>query len=440
MECSPTSGSKLRGKALPERIRISVFDDPSGSVPLSLQSRRMWPVGIGFAVMFAIFAGVALGQITSMASQEIDSVFSLMFVMFQGFWVLGWSVGVLVLFLLTVLFLFYGETARLVDRRLVHIPRLGPLKIFIEYDLAKVRNLRAAKGGGPDRVRIRFNYGKGDRSLGNDMPIAVAEARIETIQSAIAALGGNDGTPPAELTPRREPPGFDPTRLLKRFGGVPGASSPRTPPRVRRRETESEPLAWTSTSVLALLAANFVPLGGVLLLGWDLGAVMTLFWAENGVIGFYNLLKLGVVSKWGIVFVGPFFVGHYGAFMAGHFLFIYYMFVRGIESSATEGPVLESLGDLFVPLWPALLALTVSHGISFYENFLKGKEHVGRKVGELMGEPYKRIVILHVTIIFGGWLILLLGSPLPALVLFLVLKTATDQAAHRKEHAGQPIG
>ena len=152
-------------------------------------------------------------------------------------------------------------------------------------------------------------------------------------------------------------------------------------------------------------------------------------------IGFYNLLKLGVASKWGIVFVGPFFVGHYGVFMAGHFLFIYYMFVRGIDSSATEGPVLESLGDLFVPLWPAFLALAVSHGVSFYQNFLKGKEHVGRSVGELMGEPYKRIVILHVTIIFGGWLILLLGSPLPALVLFLVLKTATDQAAHRKEHA-----
>ena len=424
-----------RATALPERIRISFFDDPSGSVPLPLQSRRMWPVGIGCAIMFAIFAGVARGQITSMASQEIDSVFSLMFVMFQGFWVLGWSVGVLVLFLLTVLFLFYSETARLVNRRLVHIPRLGPLKFFIEYDLAKVQNLRAAKGGGPNRVRIRFNYGGGKRSLGNDMPLAVAEAQIETIQSAIAALGGSDPRPLAKLPAHREPPGIDLTNLLKRFGSVPEASSPGAPPRAKRREAESEPLAWTSTSALSLLAANFVPVGGVLMLGWDLGAVMTLFWAENAVIGFYSLLKLGVISKWGIVFVGPFFVGHYGAFMAGHFLFIYYMFVRGIDSSATEGPVLESLGDLFVPLWPALLALAVSHGISFYQNFLKGKEHVGRSVGELMGEPYKRVVILHVTIIFGGWLILLLGSPLPALVLFLVLKTATDQAAHRKEHA-----
>ncbi|MSR23415.1 MAG: hypothetical protein EXR92_07730 [Gemmatimonadetes bacterium] len=98
-------------------------------------------------------------------------------------------------------------------------------------------------------------------------------------------------------------------------------------------------------------------------------------------------------------------------------------------------PVGIAFGVMFVPLWPALLALVLSHGISFYENFLKGEEHVGRTVGEQMGEPYKRVIVLHVTIIFGGWAILLLGSPLPALVLLLVLKTWVDLAAHRKEHA-----
>ena len=48
--------SKLRRETLPERIRIAIFDDPAGSVPLSLPSRRMWPAGIVLAVMFAIFA------------------------------------------------------------------------------------------------------------------------------------------------------------------------------------------------------------------------------------------------------------------------------------------------------------------------------------------------------------------------------------------------
>lgn len=431
--------SNLRMKAFPERIRISVFDDPTGSVPLSLQSRRMWPVGIVFAIMFAIFAWIAIGQITSMASQEIDSVFSLMFVAFQGFWVLGWSVGVVILFILTVLFLFYAETSRLVDGRLIHIPRLGPLKLFIVYDLAELRNVRAVSVGGAGRARVQFTYGGRSQFLGNDVPLALAETQVEAIQSAIAELDENDRTlVPATLN-RSEPPGIDLAHLLTRLGSRRRVKSKEKHARSGFSRgaagADSEPLAWMSTSALALMVANFVPLAGVLLLGWDLSEIMILFWAENAVIGFYNLLKLGVVARWAVVFVGPFFVGHYGAFMAGHFLFIYYMFVRGIESSTTEGPLIESLRDLFVPLWPALLALTVSHGISFYQNFLKNNEHVGRQVGEQMGEPYKRIIVLHVTIIFGGGLILVLGSPVPALVLLLALKTVTDLRAHRKEHA-----
>ncbi len=76
----------------------------------------------------------------------------------------------------------------------------------------------------------------------------------------------------------------------------------------------------------------------------------------------------------------------------------------------------------------------MSHGVSFVTNFLGEKEYVERKVSEQMGEPYKRIVILHVTIIFGGWAIMLLGSPLPALILLIGLKTVVDLRAHRKEH------
>jgi hypothetical protein len=80
------------------------------------------------------------------------------------------------------------------------------------------------------------------------------------------------------------------------------------------------------------------------------------------------------------------------------------------------------------------VALVVSHGISFYSNFLGRKEYVGRKAQEQMAEPYKRIIVLHVTIIFGGWFIMLLRSPVPALVLLIALKTAVDLRAHRREH------
>ena len=384
--------------------------------------------------MFAIFAGIAVAQIGSMRGRSVATVFELMFVLFQGFWVIGWSVGVMILFLLMVLFLLHGESARITGRRLVHVIRLGFVKIILEYDLTKVHNLRLESAGGPDRFRMRFDYEGGDQALGSDMPRAIAEGGIQAIQSAIAGLGENDDAEEGADARTTEEPGID----LKKWVSRRMAPGPQDPVRTSRRSPRISSAArppWTSGSGLALMIANLIPLGGVLLLGWDLGEVITLFWAENAVIGLYTLLKLVVVAQWGALLLGPFFLGHYGGFMAAHFLFIYQLFVRGIEQSTPEVQALTALADLFIPLWPALLALAVSHGISFYANFLKRKEYLGRTAAEQMGEPYKRVVVLHVTIIFGGWVILLLESPLPALVLLVALKTGVDLAAHRKEHA-----
>ena len=426
--------SRPRRKALPERLRLSFVDDPAGSTPLYLPGRRTWPLGLLFRVVFAMFAGVAVAQIGSMRGRSVDTVFELMFVLFQGFWVIGWSVGVMILFLLMVLFLLHGESARITGRHLVHVIRLGLVKIILEYDLTKVHDLRLESAGGSDRFRIRFDYEGGDQALGSDTPRAIAEGEIQTIQSAIAGLGESDDAEEGANAHTRKEPGID----LKKWISRRMAPRPQDPVRTSRRRprtSSAERPSWTSGSGVALMIANLIPLAGVLLLGWDLGEVITLFWAENAVIGLYTLLKLVVVARWGALLFGPFFLGHYGGFMAAHFLFIYQLFVRGIEQSAPEVHAFTALADLFLPLWPALLALVVSHGISFYANFLKHKEYLGRTAAEQMGEPYKRIVVLHVTIIFGGWVILLLGSPLPALVLLVALKTGVDLAAHRKEHA-----
>ena len=51
-----------------------------------------------------------------------------------------------------------------------------------------------------------------------------------------------------------------------------------------------------------------------------------------------------------------------------------------------------------------------------------------------MTAPYNRIMVMHLTLIFGGWIILLIGMPIGALVVLVLLKTAVDLQAHRKEH------
>lgn len=47
--------------------------------------------------MFAIFAGIEWTTFTSLMGQSVDDVFDLMVFLFQGFWLLGWSVGVVFL-------------------------------------------------------------------------------------------------------------------------------------------------------------------------------------------------------------------------------------------------------------------------------------------------------------------------------------------------------
>ena len=54
----------------------------------------------------------------------------------------------------------------------------------------------------------------------------------------------------------------------------------------------------------------------------------------------------------------------------------------------------------------------------------------------LMTAPYQRIVTMQVALIFGGWIVLLLKSPIPALALLVLLKTVLDFSAHRNEHQG----
>jgi uncharacterized membrane protein AbrB (regulator of aidB expression) len=83
-----------------------------------------------------------------------------------------------------------------------------------------------------------------------------------------------------------------------------------------------------------------------------------------------------------------------------------------------------------------LLALFVSHGISFvYHYFYKG-EYVRAKVDYLMVQPYSRIMVMHVAIIAGGALSQAMGSPIGLLLILIILKTILDITLHLRQHKG----
>lgn len=204
----------------------------------------------------------------------------------------------------------------------------------------------------------------------------------------------------------------------------------------------------------ALVLANLVPLVGVLFFGWDALALLLLYWLENLVIGAYTLLRM--VRAEGFKGFGPgaFFVFHYGFFCAIHGVFIVTIASLGLaENPADElfpddaafplmpflllGNLLDWIGRempglLFLPL----LGFVISHGLSFFEHVIVGGEDEGRSAQKIMGDPYRRIAVMHVAILAGAGLIISLGggSAIPMLLVLVALKTGIDLAQHRKEH------
>jgi hypothetical protein len=174
---------------------------------------------------------------------------------------------------------------------------------------------------------------------------------------------------------------------------------------------------------------------------------VVLYWSENLIIGFYNLLKMLVVGGLRAIFPALFFLLHYGGFCAVHGLFIVSLLLEQPASMGEDPPwplflvflqllldVVEQVLAQAPPEWlVAFVGLLISHGYSFVSNFLLGGEREQASTRDLMSAPYKRIVILHVAIIAGGFAVAALGQPLVLLIVLIALKLVLDIALHRQE-------
>jgi hypothetical protein len=213
---------------------------------------------------------------------------------------------------------------------------------------------------------------------------------------------------------------------------------------------------YSDISLVALVAANMIPIYGVVALGWDAFSIVLLYWAENIVIGFYNILKIAFakveppILQIGKLFTIPFFTLHYSAFVGGHGLFIFLMFGKGEGNNLMPGShpwpcfliFVQMLFNVIRHCWTTIPmnmkymigTLFLSHGVSFVRNYILGGEYLTAKPQELMGRPYSRIVVMHIAIIAGGFLTAKMGSPVGILIVLVVLKTILDITLHLRQH------
>jgi hypothetical protein len=233
-------------------------------------------------------------------------------------------------------------------------------------------------------------------------------------------------------------------------------------------------LAWYAVSssmgaVAALIVANAVPLLGVLFFGWSVWTILIVYWLENGIVGGFNVLKMLLATggdgsgPLALLINGraaetrakavliPFFIVHYGLFWVVHGVFVF-----ALPSFASLGSQIGPIGTEFGTLGPdfspisttgpdpwtiafAAVVMVISHGISFAFNYLGSGEYKRTSAAGQMFAPYGRLVVLHVTIIFGAFAIGFTGAPVFAIVILVILKTAMDLALHLREHRGGPV-
>jgi hypothetical protein len=211
---------------------------------------------------------------------------------------------------------------------------------------------------------------------------------------------------------------------------------------VARLPQEKPPLPQEKpVSVWVLVAANIVTLAGVLFWGWDVFPLLLLFWMENVVIGALNVLKMLFADPtdaalWaGKLFMVPFFCVHYGIFTSVHGAFVLSIFGGKKYAGGQDVIDIALAAARDYDLWLPIAVLAGSHLFSFFWNYFYRGEFRRVRLAQLMIKPYGRVVVLHVTILLGGFGAMALGSPLWALVLLIALKIGLDWKAHVKEHS-----
>jgi hypothetical protein len=217
-------------------------------------------------------------------------------------------------------------------------------------------------------------------------------------------------------------------------------------------------------SGIVLVLMNLIPLVGVVFFGWSAFNIVFLYWSENVIIGFFNVLKMLTAGAIGdprarprgplapghlqarflalaaAIFYSVFFTFHYGLFTYAHGIFVVTL-CKTLPGQLAGQRATGGLFDLWTNvkealgpgLWVAFVALFLSHGFSFAMNFLYRREYLRVSASDLFVAPYGRVVILHLTIIFGAFVGLLVGFPTGLVALLVLIKIGVDLALHLKE-------
>ena len=203
-------------------------------------------------------------------------------------------------------------------------------------------------------------------------------------------------------------------------------------------------IARLPLGAILVLAANLFPLAGVYFWGWDSFIILCLYWAETAIMGIFMILELVLVALFdrnNAIIARLFAAAFMGLFFSIHGLFLWQVF---------SGPwfaKLQSVQDVIDKLligeglWLPVAIMVLGRGYGFITSvtrqiatprdpstpLIATKVDFSKKDAQntVLSRFYGRVVLLHVAIILGAFIVMKLGSVAPLIVL-IILKTALD--------------
>jgi hypothetical protein len=213
---------------------------------------------------------------------------------------------------------------------------------------------------------------------------------------------------------------------------------------------------------ISLIVANVVTILLAILGNWDLATVMFIYWAQSIIIGVFTVISLlgddtaalradlqkPIDERGGSQKITPRFVWFYKCLLAGFFTLHYGLFHWAYYTFIVESGLFGTVNFADPNIWFSCGLFLANHLCSMV--VYRHEKPVGpADINEQFITPYRRIIPMHMTIIFGSIVIFVLQvvgieSTLPVLVLFLLLKTYSDISAHlikhyQDEHPDAPV-
>ena len=192
-------------------------------------------------------------------------------------------------------------------------------------------------------------------------------------------------------------------------------------------------MKWGLSSA-ALVAANSVPVFGVLFFQWNLFHILLLYWVESGVIGWYAILRQ--------------FRGNFAEALGSSFLFlmhlVFFLGLQGLFLITIYGPdegsgsIIASLAKIvpsLVTLRLAILSFFISYGIAFVKEWREKQTNQKMDPFWAILPMYGRMLFLQIVIVMGGFLVARFHQPVLSLVLLIGMKTFVDIGVSLKREA-----